>query len=32
MTITNKPNFIDNIDGNTLKKCLEKLLEKTNKI
>ena len=29
MTTTTK-NFIDNIDGNTLKKCLEKLLEKTN--
>ena len=28
--MTNKKNFIDNIDGNTLKKCLEKLLEKTN--
>ena len=30
MTISYKRNFIDNIDGNTLKKCLEKLLEKTN--
>ena len=26
----NKQNFIDNIDGNTLKRCLEELLLKTN--